>query len=78
VKDRDLTIRRTYVALRTNGSTITKGQARLLMRRAQGPRRFIAGPNGVVCTDDRAALLADLRLLCLRHFPAAYVANFDR
>jgi hypothetical protein len=78
VKDRDLTIRRLYVALRVSGSPITKGQARMFMRRAQGPRKFIAGPSGTVCTDDRAALLADLRLLCLRHFPAAYVANFDR
>lgn len=78
MKDRDLTIRRTYKALRAHGSTVIQGQAWLLMRRAQGPRRFVAGPAGTVRSDDRAALLAELRLLALRQFPATFVANFDR
>jgi hypothetical protein len=78
MNDLGLTIRRTYKALRVHGSPFVKGQAWLLMKRDRGPRRFIAGPKGTVCTDDRVALLAELRLLALNHFPATYVANFDR
>jgi len=78
MKDLDMTIRRTYKVLRVHGSSHVKGQAWLLMKRDRDPRRLIAGPRGIVDTGNRVQLLAELRLLVLDHFPATFVAKFDR
>jgi hypothetical protein len=79
VKDLDETIYRAYRLLRRHGSVVTAALAWSVYRRAQGPRKFVAGPNGVLRTDDKVALLAELRLIALRQFPAAFVAaKFDR
>ena len=75
-------LRRTYRFLRRQPNAILRGQAYMLWKRGplgERPTTFVAGPNGVLWRNDRAALLADMKILMLRAgYPIAHVAKFDR
>lgn len=79
--DMDTTLRAAYRAIRRHGSTVRKGQAYFLWRRYFGdrPTTFYAASDGTVWRNDKASLLAELRLLMLRQgMPVGFVGRFDR
>lgn len=79
--DVDDTLREAYTYIRRRGSVVMRGQAFYLWNRVFGPRptTFYASSDGTVWRNDKAALLAELRLLMLRRgLPVGFVARFDR
>lgn len=77
MNDLDATIYRAYRFLRRSGNVVLAGQAWMLYRKSKRTT-FMVASDGTAWRYNRAALLADLRLLMLRTYPVGFVAKFDR
>lgn len=67
-----------YAALRRKRTASTAGMAYLLWSNS-GSTTYVVTPDGTCLPNDRATLIANLRLLLLRaDFPVEYVARYDR
>lgn len=75
-------LRSAYGHIRRRGSVVMRGEAFFRWKRTLGPGQvttFYAASDGSVWRNDRAALLAELRIIMLRRgLPVDFVALFDR